>query len=79
MSSLIASAAPANGAVTPAQVAEIVAAACPAEAYRGQRVLLIIPDGTRTARWAAVPGAPRSTQPVARAFDLLVALGTHRR
>ena len=32
-----------------AQVAEIVAQACPVESYRGKRVLLIVPDGTRTA------------------------------
>ncbi len=78
MSSLLASAAPASGAVTPAQVAEIVATACPAEAYRGQRVLLIIPDGTRTAPVGLMFGALHDQlSPVARAFDVLVALGTH--
>ena len=49
MTSLIASAAPANRLVTSEQVAEVVAKTCPAAAYRGQKVLLIVPDGTRTA------------------------------
>lgn len=35
--------------VTPAQVAELIARACPAADYRGQRVLVIVPEGTRTA------------------------------
>ncbi len=32
-----------------AQVEEVVCRACLPEAYRGKRVLLIVPDGTRTA------------------------------
>ena len=40
---------PKNRLVSPAQVAELAARTCPAENYRGRRVLLIVPDGTRTA------------------------------
>jgi len=35
--------------LTPQQVAEVVAQSCPTNDYRGKRVLLIVPDGTRTA------------------------------
>lgn len=61
------------------QVAEIVHRACPADACRGKRVLMIIPDGTRTApvgmlfqKLHAEIGA------VVRNLDILVALGTHQ-
>src|SRR5207248_476833 len=36
-------------ALTPEQVADVIAQACPAKDYRDKKVLLIIPDGTRTA------------------------------
>ena len=79
MSSLLASTAPANGTVTPAQVTAVVATACPAEAYRDRRVLLIIPDGTRTAPVGLMFRAlHHQIGEVARAFDVLVALGTHQ-
>ncbi len=69
----------AAGEVTDAKVAEVVAQTCPAESYRGRRVLLIIPDGTRTAPvglmfktlFAQIGGATKS-------LDILVALGTHQ-
>jgi nickel-dependent lactate racemase len=79
MSSLLASTAPANGIVTPAQVAAVLATACPAEAYRDRRVLLIIPDGTRTAPVGLMFRAlHHQIGAVVRAFDVLVALGTHQ-
>lgn len=70
--------APAGRSLVGADVAQLVAAACPAEDYRGRRVLLIIPDGTRTAPvglmfqtlFAQIGG-------VARKFDVMIALGTH--
>ena len=78
MSSLLASAAPADGAITPAEVAQVIATACPAEDYRNKRVLMIIPDGTRTAPVGLMFRALHDQLgPVARAFDVLVALGTH--
>jgi nickel-dependent lactate racemase len=66
-------------ALTPEQVATQVAAACPAEKYRGRRVLLIVPDGTRTAPVGLMFQAlHRQIGGVARAFDVLIALGTHQ-
>src|SRR3954471_3418181 len=66
-------------AVSAEQVADVVAKTCPAAAYAGKRVLLIIPDGTRTAPvglmfktlFAQIGDAVKS-------LDILVALGTHQ-
>jgi len=68
-----------SAAVSGEQVAEAIAKTCPATEYRGKRVLLIIPDGTRTAPvgllfktlFAQIGGQ-------AAALDILVALGTHQ-
>jgi nickel-dependent lactate racemase len=61
------------------QVAEVVAQACPAEAYRGKRVLLIVPDGTRTAPVGTLFQAlHRQIAGATSAFDVLIALGTHQ-
>ena len=58
------------------RVAELVARACPQADHRGQRILLIIPDGTRTApvglMFQTLFGELGG---VSRAFDLLVASG----
>jgi lactate racemase len=60
-------------------VAEVVARACPQPAYAGRRVLLIVPDGTRTAPIGLLFQAlHRQLAPVTRALDVLVALGTHQ-
>jgi nickel-dependent lactate racemase len=65
--------------LTPNQVAETVARACPADSYRNKRILLIVPDGTRTAPVGLVFQAlHRQLGSVAGAFDVLVALGTHQ-
>jgi len=47
--SVLSQIAPTGGHVTEEQAAEIVAQACPAKDYRNKKVLIIIPDGTRTA------------------------------
>ncbi len=65
--------------VTPAKVAEVVSQVCLPEDYSGKRVLLIVPDGTRTAPVGVVfrtlhQQIARGT----RAFDVLIALGTHQ-
>lgn len=60
------------------QVRELVSRACPAEAYRGQRVLLIIPDGTRTAPIGLMFKALfTQVGGLAKKFDVIIALGTH--
>ena len=68
-----------GGAIASEQVAELVAQACPAEKYRGQRVLLIVPDGTRTAPVGMLFQAlHRQIGGVTKNLDVLVALGTHQ-
>jgi lactate racemase len=66
-------------ALTSAQVATLVAGACPEADYRDQRVLLIVPDGTRTAPVGLLFQALYATiGRLARAFDVMIALGTHQ-
>ena len=60
-------------------VADLVAQACPAKEYRGKKVLLIVPDGTRTAPVGLVfQTLHRQIGEMTSAFDVLVALGTHQ-
>ena len=79
MSILIASAQPANRLVTAEQVSEVVAKALPADSYSGKRVLLVIPDGTRTAPVGLLFKAIHSAiGGVASSLDVIIALGTHQ-
>ena len=65
--------------VTPDQVADIVARAGPVADYRGKRVLLIVPDGTRTAPVGLLfQTLHRELGSVTGALDVLIALGTHQ-
>jgi nickel-dependent lactate racemase len=65
--------------ITPAQVEEIVSRACPTGSYKGKRVLLIVPDGTRTAPIGLVFKALHAQiGQVTAALDVLIALGTHQ-
>ena len=65
--------------LTAEQVEAKVAAACSVENYRRRRVLLIVPDGTRTAPVGLLFQALfRRVGGVTRAFDVLIALGTHQ-
>jgi nickel-dependent lactate racemase len=71
--------APPGAAVSPAQIQDLVAHACPAKDYIGRRILLVVPDSTRTA-----PIGPffralhRQIAASAAAFDVMIALGTHQ-
>jgi nickel-dependent lactate racemase len=68
-----------GGSVTAEQVAEVMAQACPAKDYRDKKVLLIVPDGTRTAPVGLLfQTLHRQIGSVTKAFDILVALGTHQ-
>lgn len=68
----------AEAPLTASQVAELVARACPEAEFRDQRVLLIIPDHTRTAPVGLMFKALHAQLGgVTRALDVLVALGTH--
>ncbi len=61
------------------EIAGLVADACPEAGYHGKRVLLIVPDGTRTAPVGTVFKAIHDrVGGVTKALDVLVALGTHQ-
>ncbi|HXG47016.1 MAG TPA: lactate racemase domain-containing protein [Methylomirabilota bacterium] len=71
--------APAGGHVEPEQVTDLVERACPVDSYRGRRVLLIVPDGTRTAPVGLLFKAIHARLgPVAARLDVMIALGTHQ-
>lgn len=66
-------------ALTQSQVQEIVARHCPSEQYRDKRVLLIIPDGTRSGPIGTLfTTLFEQIGAMTKAFDVLVALGTHQ-
>ncbi len=70
--------APAGGSLTAEQAAAVIAQAAPAADFRGQRVVLIIPDGTRTAPVGLMFKALHAQlAPVVKKLDVLIALGTH--
>lgn len=65
--------------LTQVQIAEIIGKACPSSSYRNSRVLLIVPDGTRTAPIGAIfRPLFEELGDVTKAFDVLIALGTHQ-
>jgi len=67
-----------GGKVTEAQVAQLVAASLPVADYSGRRILLIVPDHTRTAPVGQMFKAVHAQiGEAAGALDVLVALGTH--
>src|SRR5438093_13063994 len=66
-------------ALTRDQVVELVAQACPTKDYRNRKVLLIVPDGTRSAPVGLLfQTLHRQMGEATQAFDVLIALGTHR-
>src|SRR5438552_494787 len=65
--------------LTYAQVRDLIEEACPAKDYRDKRVLLIVPDGTRSAPVGLLfQTLHRQMGEVTKAFDVLIALGTHQ-
>ncbi len=76
---LLAHVAPSNRRVLASQVTEVIAKACSPDNYRDQRVLLIVPDGTRTAPVGLLfQSLHRHIGSVTKAFDVMIALGTHQ-
>lgn len=68
-----------EGVLSPAQVREIVAQALPIEELRGQRVLLIVPDGTRTAPVGLLfKSIVECLGEQTSRLDVMIALGTHQ-
>ena len=69
----------ASGQLTAAQVRDLISQACPAKDYRSKRVLLIVPDGTRSAPVGLLFQILfRQIGEGAKALDVLIALGTHQ-
>src|SRR5438105_4779790 len=67
-----------DSALDAASVRELVSQACPAKDYRDKKVLLIVPDATRTAPVDLVFKAlHQQISEATRAFDVMIALGTH--
>jgi len=66
-------------AVSADDVARVLDAAGPADRFRDKRVLVIVPDGTRTAPVGLVfHGLYDRIGTIARRLDVMVALGTHQ-
>jgi nickel-dependent lactate racemase len=71
--------APSGQRLTREQVADVIAQTCPAKDYRDKKVLLIVPDGTRTAPVGLLfRNLYRHLGEATKAFDVLIALGTHQ-
>jgi nickel-dependent lactate racemase len=63
---------------TELQIAHQIAAACTTQDYRDKNVLLLVPDGTRTAPVGLMFHAIHEwLAPTVRSLDVMVALGTH--
>jgi len=76
---VISEVAPAGATLDAQKIAEVVAHACPAGSYRNKKVLLIVPDGTRTAPVDLLFRAlHRQIGGETVSFDILIALGTHQ-
>ncbi len=71
--------APEGGAVSDEQVGGLIADMCPAADYDGKHVLLIVPDGTRTAPVGLVfKKLFEQLRGATKQFDVMIALGTHQ-
>src|ERR1051326_1608948 len=79
MSECVAEIASGGAELAAGKVAEVVGRVCREEDYRGKRVLLIVPDGTRTAPVGLIfQNLFRQIGTVTKSFDVLIALGTHQ-
>jgi nickel-dependent lactate racemase len=65
--------------LAPDAVRDLIAQACPAKDYKGKKVLLIVPDATRTCPLGLLfQGLFAQIGAVTSAFDVMIALGTHQ-
>jgi lactate racemase len=68
-----------HGSIPAEAVADLVAQGCPRAQFDGKRVLLIIPDGTRTAPVGQMfQTLFRQIGAATHSLDILIALGTHQ-
>ena len=76
--SIISKTAPEGQSLDAAGAAALVAEALSVENYRGQRILLIVPDSTRTAPVGLIfKSIHREIGNTAEVLDVMIALGTH--
>jgi nickel-dependent lactate racemase len=62
-----------------AQARKLIAQACPANDYRDKKILLIVPDATRTCPLGMLfAGLHAQIGAVVKSFDVMIALGTHQ-
>jgi len=79
MREAIAEVATSNDGLDAAKVSGIVARVCQAEDYQGKRVLVIVPDGTRTAPVGLLfKSLHQQIGRASKSLDVLIALGTHQ-
>ena len=70
---------PTGSYLTNEQVLEVINEACPTSEYRGKKVLLIVPDATRTCPLGMLfKGIFEQIGDAAAALDVMIALGTHQ-
>jgi nickel-dependent lactate racemase len=68
-----------GSSVSTSQISDLVSEACPSKEYRGKQVLLVVPDGTRTAPVGLLfKELFKQIGEATLRFDVLVALGTHQ-
>src|SRR5436190_24178925 len=78
MLSSLSSIAPAGHVLTPDQARDLVARAINSADFTGKKVLVIVPDGTRTCPLGMVFKAVHEIiGGVTKALDVMIALGTH--
>jgi lactate racemase len=78
LSQTVSRSSPAGLYLTNEQVLEVINEACPTSEYRGKKVLLIVPDATRTCPLGMLfKGTFAQVGTVAAALDVMIALGTH--
>src|SRR5881227_1102033 len=69
----------AGKAVTPEQVTDVISKTCTPQNYHGKKVLLVVPDGTRTAPVGLLfQTLHHLVGEVTQSFDVMIALGTHQ-
>ena len=79
MSSVLSSIAPDGAYLSSDEARALIAQACPAKDYKGKRVLLIVPDATRTCPLGLLfRGLHEQIGGATAAFDVMIALGTHQ-
>src|SRR6202000_2502388 len=71
--------APDGAFLTADQARDLIAQACPAKDYRDKKVLLIVPDSTRTCPLGILfTGLFDQIGAATKHFDVMIALGTHQ-